>query len=189
MFNPVTILILINVVVYFIPYLFSFGYNQEQSFQNFLALGWKSNELIRDGEYYRLLSSTFLHGSLTHLFLNMFSLYQVGPAVLSYFKTPGFLAIYLLSGLGGSVLSYIYNPGPSVGASGAIFGLVGALVSLSVLTNSYGMLNNLILVIVLNFAFSFSPNSGIDNFGHIGGLLTGIFVGGVLLKLNPGILN
>lgn len=188
-FDPVSILIIINIAVFAIPYIVKFGYNTEQSIAIFQGLGLKNNAAIQDGEYYRLLTSTFLHGDLTHLLLNMFSLWQIGPGVLSIYRIPGFLAIYILSGLGGSLASYFYNANNSVGASGSIFGLIGALFSYSILSSNFGLLNNLVLVVVLNFAFSLSPGSRIDNFGHIGGLVTGIIVGGLILTLNKSLVQ
>jgi len=175
------VLIGINVVAYFIPYLINFSGKYGDSFTNFLALGWKSNPEIRDGEYYRLLTSMFLHGDFFHLLFNMYSLYQIGPAIINLFKPSGFAIVYFVSGIVGSLLSYFFNSNPSVGASGAIFGLVGALGAVAIVTQNYGLLINIFLILVINFLYALDPIHRIDNFGHLGGLVTGFLLGFILI--------
>ena len=93
-----------------------------------LVLGAKFNPLIDAGQWWRLLTPMVLHGSMLHLLFNTYALYVLGPQVESTFGTARFLAVYLVSGLAGSVASYVWNADAlSVGASGAIFGLFGAL--------------------------------------------------------------
>lgn len=90
-------------------------------------MGAKVNKAIASGQFYRLLTSIFLHGSLSHLAVNCLSLYSIGPSVEKWFGKDRFIALYLTSGLLGNVASYCFLPLPSIGASGAVFGLLGAL--------------------------------------------------------------
>jgi rhomboid protease GluP len=178
--NFVIILIALNVLAFIAPYIFNFGNEMINSHHTFLALGEKDNYKIQDGEYYRLLTSSFLHANFTHLFFNMYSLFNVGPIVASIFGEAGFLLIYLLSGISGSLFSYWFNPAPSVGASGAIFGLVGALVSFSVLNNQGGLFAQLFLIVLVNAVYGFFVPM-IDNWGHLGGFVMGCLVGAILI--------
>lgn len=176
------VLIFINVVVFFLPYVVPFGGSNLGSFHNFLTLGWKENSAIRNGEYYRLLTSNFLHADIGHLFVNMFSLYNIGPTTVLVFGNVGFLLIYFVSGICSSLASFWFNPNPSVGASGAIFGLVGALLALAVFARDRSLLSSIVLVIVLNVAVAVM-NPEIDNWGHLGGLVSGFAVATILLFL------
>ncbi len=173
------ILIVINVIIFIIPYFVTFR-GPFDNFTNFLMLGWKENAAIRDGEFYRLFTSNFLHGDITHLFVNMFSLYNVGPIVNSVFGNLGFSLIFFLSGIGSSLTSFWFNPNPSVGASGAIFGLVGALSALAIATNNISLLFNILVVIAINVLIGFL-NSTIDNWGHLGGFMFGLVIGFILI--------
>lgn len=180
------VLIVINVVVFALPNFIKFNGPSVDSFQNFLMMGWKDNAEIRDGEYYRLFTSNFLHADLTHLFVNMFSLYNVGPLVNGIYGNLGFALIYFLSGIGSSFTSFQFNPNPSVGASGAIFGLVGALLAFAIfnIEDHGGLLANILIVIAINVAIAFfSPR--IDNWGHMGGLACGFIIGSLLLLAGP----
>ncbi|CAN0455301.1 unnamed protein product, partial [Discosporangium mesarthrocarpum] len=86
-----------------------------------------ASAIVVRGQWYRLLTPVFLHGSLAHLLVNSYSLSAVGPVVERVMGKGRFLGIYLLSGVAGNVLSCIVNPTmPAVGASGAIFGMIGA---------------------------------------------------------------
>lgn len=127
---------------------------------------------IAQGEWYRLITAAFLHIQLAHLALNMVALWLFGPQLEAVLGRWRFLTLYLLSALGGSVASYLFNPPTqqSVGASGAIFGLLGAMLvianRLRFDTRSIGIL------IALNLAIGFFvPN--IDWKAHVGGLITG----------------
>jgi rhomboid protease GluP len=143
-----------------------------------LGLGLKANDLILAGQLWRLVTPIFIHAGLVHLGVNMYSLFALGPPVERFFGTPRMLALYLLSGISGVVFSLAFTPGPSVGASGAIFGLLGALAMFLYLHRRlFGQLGRmqlqqLILVGALNLAYGAS-NPGIDLWGHIGGLAAG----------------
>lgn len=142
-----------------------------------LAMGAKANELILAGQVWRLVTPVFIHAGVAHIFVNMYSLFALGPPVERFFGPARMLAVYLLSGISGVVFSFAFNPYPSVGASGAIFGLLGALAMFLYLHRGVfgaagGMqLRQLMLVGGLNLLISLSP--GIDLWGHIGGLVAG----------------
>ena len=127
---------------------------------------------VATGDYYRLLTSMFLHFGIIHLALNMYCLYLIGPALEQAFGQARFLATYLLAGLGGSVLSYALGPHNELaaGASGAVFGLFGAYYVLGRRRNLD--VSSITATIGLNLFFSFAV-SGIDWRGHVGGLVTG----------------
>ncbi len=170
-----------NILVHFLPFIRNFSDGPVSSRLRFMQMGWKSNTDIDNGEYYRLLTSTFLHGGEMHLFINMYSLWNVGGSILFSFGSIGFLILYFLSGIGGSLLSYWFNPKPSVGASGAIFGLIGALLALAFITQSWGLLRSLTIIIAINLSIAFVPGTRLDNWGHIGGLISGFIISLILL--------
>jgi len=134
---------------------------------------------VADGGYWQLLTNVFTHQQLLHVALNMFSLWMIGPLVESALGRVRYLATYLLCGLAGSALVYAAASAytPTLGASGAIFGLLGALI---VLFLRRGLpIQQLVLVAVLNFALTFS-NSEISWQAHVGGFIAGLAIGGVL---------
>lgn len=148
-----------------------------------VALGAKENGLIASGELWRLVAATFLHGNLVHIFFNGYALYALGPESERIYGTPRFLALYLLSGIGGSVVSYLFSPATSVGASGAIFGLMGALGLFFYLNRAVlgqagrAQVQSIVAIGAINLLIGFSSPGVIDNFGHLGGLLAGLIAG------------
>jgi membrane associated rhomboid family serine protease len=127
---------------------------------------------VAEGEYYRLITSAFLHAGVLHILFNMFALAQIGPVLEKALGRGRYLALYLLSALGGSVAAYLLAPPnqPSVGASGAIFGLFGAYYV--VVRRLGGETGPIVVLLVINLAITFSvPN--IDWRAHLGGLATG----------------
>ncbi len=140
---------------------------------------------VADGEYYRLLTSTFLHFGLIHFALNMYVLWLVGPSLERTLGRARFTLVYLLSGLGGAALSYALGPVQELaaGASGAVFGLFGAF--LVIQHRRGGELGGIGATIMLNLVLSFAlPN--IDWRGHVGGLVTGALVTAALVYAPPG---
>ncbi len=132
------------------------------------------------GEVYRLFTAMFLHGSLGHVFFNVYALYIVGRSVEPIFGRIRFLLIYLLGGLTGSALSLALGglDGASVGASGAVFAIFAAqAVHLyqhrGVYANVQGQLRHMGFLIAINLVIGFAPGSRIDNWGHIGGMFGG----------------
>lgn len=180
------ILIAINVFVYTLPNFVDFskkgGYGS--SYQAFLELGWKDNDDIKSGEYYRLLTAIFLHSDFLHLLSNMWALWIFGPILGSVGIGPlVFLAIFLVSGIVGNLMSFFFDSKPSVGASGAIFGLVGFILIISLFSGSGFDILNLLIYVVISFVFAATPGSRIDLWGHLGGLLSGLAFGSALLFL------
>ena len=142
---------------------------------SFTGAFWKNNLAIAQGEWYRLVTSNYLHGDIFHLLFNMYSLYQLGLFVFPAFGVVNFALIYTIGGISGSLLSYFFSPANSLGASGAIFALMGAVLAYYI-KNGINP-SALIPIIALNLIYGFLPNTGIDNYGHIGGLGTGIILG------------
>lgn len=142
-----------------------------------LQFGAKSVEALEAGQYWRFLTPIMLHIGALHLFVNMYSLYAIGPSVERFFGSPRFLSQYLLSGFAGVIFSVAFSPYRSAGASGAIFGLLGSLGAfLYVHRELFGefgrlQLRQILLVALLNLGLGLTP--GIDNWGHLGGLLVG----------------
>lgn len=166
-----------------------------------VLLGAKANSLIDAGQYWRLLTATFLHANLVHIFFNSFALYILGPDTERIYGTARFLVVYFLAGIGGSVASYLLSPAPSVGASGAIFGLIGALGIFYYLSRAalgeFGraQLQSMAAIAVINLIIGFSSPGVIDNWGHLGGLIVGTLIGLALaprlvvdLRLYPPVL-
>ncbi|MER6525475.1 rhomboid family intramembrane serine protease [Streptomyces sp. NPDC001508] len=134
-------------------------------------------EGIAEGQYYRLLTSMFLHGSFIHILFNMLSLWWIGGPLEAALGRARYLALYFVSGLAGSALSYLLTePNKAVvGASGAIFGLFGATAVLLRRLN-YDM-RPVIALLVINLIFTFSPGFNIAWQAHIGGLVAGVVTG------------
>jgi rhomboid protease GluP len=144
------------------------------------VLGAKANPEIANGEYWRLITPIFLHANLLHLGFNSYFLYVMGPRVEGAFGNVRFLLIYLLAGISGAVLSFILSVNPSIGASGALFGLLGALLAMlyrnrSVLAGTRERIMSILQVVGINLLIGLSP--GIDNWGHVGGLIGGLVIG------------
>ena len=153
--------------------------------QVLLDFGAKYGPAILAGEYWRLFTPMFLHIGFLHLAFNGYALYVLGPEVERFFGRARFLVIYLLTGVLSSVASYLFEPSLAAGASGAIFGLVGALTAFYYagrqVLGKLGQrrLNNLLSVVVINLLIGFTvPN--IDNWAHLGGLVSGLLIGWVI---------
>lgn len=147
------------------------------------AAGCKPARPFRRPDWPRLFTPVFLHGSVAHLLVNSYSLQDLGPVVEGAFGSGRFVLMYALSGLAGNAASFALNTGvPSVGASGAIFGLVGAYAAFLAQnrqllgSGSLRELQSLALMISLNLGMgAVSPQ--IDNYGHLGGLVGGALAG------------
>jgi len=143
-----------------------------------IKYGANVSMLVQNGEVYRLITYMFLHAGIFHIFFNMYSLYIVGPRVEDFFGKWKFLLIYFISGISGGLLSVAMNGDVvSVGASGAIFGLFGALLYFGYNYRGYigSIIKSQILPIVIyNLLIGFFI-PGIDMWGHLGGLIGGVF--------------
>ena len=166
-------LIVINTMLYFLTTLL--GLVDDFAVNRFFIL---------NGEYYRLFTGMFLHANLIHLIFNMYALYIIGAQLEGFLGRYKYLIVYILSGLGGSVLSIFFSNSFSVGASGAIFGLLGSLLYFGYHYRVYletVVKSQIIPLILFNLLIGFSF-SGIDNWAHIGGL-----IGGVLSTMAVGV--
>ena len=132
-----------------------------------------------------LLTSMFLHGGIVHLLLNGFALYQLGAVFETWMGSTRLLITYFLTGIAGSVASVMFSQGPSVGASGAIFGLLGALIAFlfrrreMLNAGAKSLLSQLVGWAAINVFFGFSV-PGIDNAAHLGGCAAGLLLGLIL---------
>ena len=169
-------LIIINVLVFISMYIFGHGSEDIRTLYSFGALDKVS--VVNYHEYYRLITSAFLHIGFLHLICNMYALYILGSEIESYFGKLKYLFIYFISALVGSLVSLVFisENTISAGASGAIFGLMGALLYFGYYYRA--MLNNAITkqivpLILLNLFIGFI-SSDINNFAHLGGLFGGL---------------
>ena len=145
-------------------------------------LGDHAGSLVYNNEWYRLVTHIFLHGSLIHIICNLYSLFIIGGQIETFLGRAKFLFVFFISGIGGRLLSSAINLMQgnnilAVGASGAIFGLMGSLLYFGFYYRTYlgeALKRQIIPVIIMNLALGFMI-SGIDNFAHIGGLVTGLF--------------
>lgn len=178
---PVTRLLLVAIVV-----AFGFQIWGETSGTDLVAVGANERTAVLAGQYWRLLTSMFLHGGLLHLALNAWALYQLGTLFESLLGSSRMLVTYFVSGITGSVASIVWTQAPSVGASGAIFGLLGALIAFllrrreALSPAGKSILSQLVMWAGINLFLGFQM-PGIDNAGHLGGLAAG-FLLGLLLR-------
>jgi membrane associated rhomboid family serine protease len=148
-----------------------------------VRFGAKYGPLIQFGEWWRFLTPMFLHGSLLHLGMTSWVLYDLGPTVEGLYGRQRYLVLYVVSGIGGNLLSYWWSPDSlSIGASGAICGLVGAMITYGYRNRSRlgDSVRNMyvrwaVYILIFGFLVPF-----IDNAAHIGGLLTGMAFGYVV---------
>ncbi len=165
------LLIALNVILYVIPVLTN---SYDTIINNFCVYG----PLIKAGQYYRIITGAFLHGGILHLAFNCYALYVIGSQLESYLGKVRYLIIYLFSAVTASLFSMIFNSNPSIGASGAIFGLMGALVYFGYHYRVYlgNVLKSQIIPLILFNLLIGALSTGIDNFAHIGGLIGGLLI-------------
>jgi membrane associated rhomboid family serine protease len=166
------VLIGINVLVYVVTAAQGGGINLPggQLFGQWALQG----AAVSDGDWWRLVGAMFLHGSVFHLLFNMLALYWLGTIIEQALGTPRFLLVYFVSGLAGSAGALWFSSAfaVTVGASGAIFGLIGALLILEYLATG-SLMGQAMVLILVNLALTFAV-PGISIGGHVGGLAGGI---------------
>lgn len=161
-------------------YLLQIGSEQFMGTDLPLALGAKFGPLINAGQWWRLITPVLLHGSIMHILFNMYALIILGKDIESSYGHWDFLLLYLITGFGGNVFSYIFSPQTiSVGASSSLFGLIAAQGFLIYKNKKFirqyqRVIQNVISVVVLNLVIGLS--AGIDNWGHLGGLVSGAII-------------
>ena len=169
---PITILLIIICgIVYFLQY---------QSGEEFTSKYAMMSLQVKRGQYYRLLTSGFLHGNISHLLMNMLALYNLGSALEPFLGSVKFLIAILLSIVGGNLMVYLKERRTvmTVGISGGLYGLMFIyfvfLWSLGLLTIP-SIRNSVLRTILINAFITFMP--GISMYGHLGGALSGIILG------------
>lgn len=177
-YNPYLTKTLITFILtmYFIEIFYGALYSEK----GIIILGAKWNEGITNGEYWRFLTCTFLHGNLIHLFLNLAALHIFGQEVESIYGTFRFILIYLLTSWGAGLASYIFSPGIAIGASGAVFGIIGALIVFfyrqrEKVTGANYRFKTMYTLVIINILLGLAIPK-IDNAAHLGGLITGLFL-------------
>lgn len=178
----------INIVVFLLPLLV--GVNvMDMSSEYLYSIGAvEGNAVVVNGEVWRLFSAMFLHGGVEHILMNMFSLYLVGRSVEMMFSRFSYLSIYFISGLIGSLVSIYFHPlGVGIGASGAIFGIFGAVIGFALVHHKkmhnefQEFIKSVGTILLLNLAIGFIfPN--VDMSAHIGGAITGVIGGAMIAK-------
>lgn len=178
------VLILLCILIFAAMYIFGNGSTDSYTLIKF---GANIDTYTKAGDYYRLITCMFLHIGLFHLICNMYSLYIIGNSVENFFGKWKYLIIYFISGISGSILSLAFSHNTILaGASGAIFGLLGALLYFGYYYRAYlgsAGKNAIIQVILINLLIGFMV-PGISNAAHIGGL-----VGGILSAMMVGVYD
>jgi membrane associated rhomboid family serine protease len=173
------ILVAVNIVVYLITIAQGTGLNSPggRLFTDWILFG----PLVANGDWWRLITACFLHVSLWHIAFNMWALWWLGAVVESALGSWRFLLLYFVSGLCGSAGALIWDPGkPAAGASGAIFGILGAGLILE--WRATGQLaGNFLTMIVLNLVITLAFSNLISAGGHVGGLIGGLLCTSVIM--------
>lgn len=173
---PITkALIAINVGIYLIGAAQGAGFNNPGG--PLYAKLWLDAPDLHNGGWWRLVTTMFLHASILHIGLNMLGLWWIGTPVEQYLGRARYIGLYFVAGLAGSAGALLQTPLVTVGASGAIFGILGAMMILEWQITGR-LAGNALTLIVINLAFSFSV-PGVSWGGHVGGL-----VGGILITLS-----
>lgn len=146
-----------------------------------------AERVLLDGEYYRFFTSMFMHGGIDHIFSNMIFLAALGEMLERVIGHVRFAILYLLSGVGGSLFSIANvvlsgNHYTAIGASGAVFGLIGAMIILVVINNGHyqGISIRRMLFAIAYMVYSGMRSNNVDNAAHIGGLISGVLIMAVM---------
>jgi rhomboid protease GluP len=185
---PVTMALLVIIAI-----VFGFEYltRAYESDAAMVAMGAIVPGLVQRGELWRLIASMFLHGGWLHWLANSWALYQLGTLYEVLFGSKRFALVYFATGICAGIASSLYNHGPAVGASGAIFGIMGAFI-FSIRRSplyrhqpwSRGLIGQLVFWIAVNIAIGYSLPF-IDNVAHIGGLVSGLLLGLIPHRIPP----
>jgi len=184
--TPVTSILLVAIAAVFVLETVRGGSTDPQVL---LALGADYPPLVQQGEYWRLVTSLFLHIGMLHLVLNGWALYQLGGLFELLLGSGRLLVVYFLSGIVGSIASNIFTHSLSAGASGAIFGIMGAIIAFlmkrreNLTPQAKSLLMQLLLWAGINVFLGFTT-PGIDNAAHLGGCAMGLAIG-FFLKERP----
>jgi membrane associated rhomboid family serine protease len=170
---PVTYtLIAINFLIYVLGASQGGGVNSPGG--SLYAKLWLDAPQLHDGGWWRLVTTMFLHASVLHIAFNMLALWVIGRQVEQYLGSARYIGLYFVSGLAGSAGALLQTPGVTVGASGAIFGILGSMLIIEWQVTGR-LAGNAMTLIVINLVFSFAV-PGISWGGHVGGLIGGILI-------------
>jgi membrane associated rhomboid family serine protease len=185
--NATTALVAINVLVYIWEVASGTRFDNSESLLSHGAL--LGSYVIARGEWWRIITGAFMHGGLAHIALNMFALWQLGTFVEQMLGARRMLGIYTIALVGSGIAVVYFSPNDvTVGASGAIFGLFGALLAIGVRLGSRGrgLIAQTVPILLINLVFTFAVPF-ISKAGHVGGLVTGFLAGLVLfMTRRPG---
>lgn len=185
-FYIIPILLNLNLIIYILMVLFGLGFISFDT-SDLFRLGGVERNAVLSGDWWRLFTAMFLHGGLMHIVSNLFTLFFIGLFAESILGVKRFTVVYILSGLGCSIASiYWHDNTVSVGASGAIFGLFGAVIALNLMKSISKKIDLSFLImssifIGYNLLMGLFTNS--DNAGHLGGLFTGFIIGIVISSI------
>jgi len=173
------ILIIINMLIGAIV-----SFDGNRGFDTAMWAGALIPNLVIGGQYYRLLSSMFLHVNFMHLINNCFSLYIFGLRVEKFYGAAKFIAIFILSGIFAGIVSVIFVPNPTIGASGGVFGLIGAVLALAFKSKADVVgLNYTTMIIMAGISLSLGfTRPEVNNHAHVGGLVAGVILGFLLFR-------
>jgi rhomboid protease GluP len=185
---PVTMALLVIIAIVFAFEVLTRAYDSDAAM---VAMGAIVPGLVQRGELWRLIASMFLHGGWLHWLANSWALYQLGTLYEVLFGSKRFTLVYFATGICAGIASSMYNHGPAVGASGAVFGIMGAFI-FSIWRSplyrhqpwSRGLIGQLVFWIVINIAIGYSLPF-IDNVAHIGGLVSGLILGLIPHRIPP----
>ena len=189
-FNKIAVcsiaIILVNVIIYFLGDLFGSSYEWIEKYSQ------NSYNIVNDHEYYRFFTCMFLHSGISHLFNNMLMLYVVGDVLERTMSKIQYISLYIVSGVAASILSMLYDMNQgilvySIGASGAIYGLVGALFVFAIFSKEKMVnisIQQIMLFVLLNIYLVADGEKNIDYIAHIAGFFVGAVLGMVIMQIN-----
>lgn len=194
--NTLTFLILINLILFVLGNILLSFTSSGNQLPLLSLLGGFDFFKIYDGQVWLIITSAFLHFELLHFLINIYSLYRIGLIVEQFYNEKILFSVYIIGAIGASLLTYIVafveinSSGMSgslfsVGASGAIFSLVGLLLGGTLRKSRYGFslpfsFSDIIPIVLFSLIIGLTPGSNINNWAHLGGLITGIILGLIL---------
>ncbi|MEO6728722.1 MAG: rhomboid family intramembrane serine protease [Candidatus Dojkabacteria bacterium] len=191
-FNTLNLVILVNVIVFVIATLLQFlstdsGTTGRTLTQVFVILGGMSLSSLFNGSVWTIITANFLHIEFFHFALNMLALFSIGNKVYAIYGGKKFFTTYIIGGIGAMFLTLIVSVVlgtdiATLGASGSIFALCGVLIAGSLKKRRYGIdlpigLSDVLPIVIVSLVYGFLPGSGVNNWAHIGGLITGLILG------------
>lgn len=190
--TSLNLVILINLIVFILATLLQLlstdsGTSGRTLTQVFVILGGMSLSTIFNGNLWTIITANFLHIEFFHFLLNMLALYSIGSKVYAIYGSKKFLSTYILGGVGAMLLTifvslFTASDIATLGASGSIFALCGVLISGSLKNRRFGIdlpigLSDVLPIVLVSLVYGFLPGSGVNNWAHIGGLITGLILG------------